>query len=173
MEIADEVYLVRGYDREQGFITAKGNPKKIKGVEDLAGSGVSFINRNPGSGTRILFDLELKKAAKREGIPQDDLKNKITGYEIEAKSHSGVAASVAFGQADAGLAIRTVAHQYGLSFVPRRVEKYDFVIPREKFEKPAVRAFLDVLKSTEFKKELKKTPGLTPTRDMGKIIHTP
>jgi len=173
MEISNKVYLVRGYDREQGFVTAKGNPKKIKGARDLAGSGISFINRNPGSGTRILFDLELKKAAKIEGISQEELKNKITGYEIEAKSHSGVAAAVAFGRADAGLAIRTVAHQYGLSFVPLKEEKYDFVIPREKFEKPAVSAFLRVLKSTEFKKELKKTPGLTPTRDIGKIIHSP
>jgi putative molybdopterin biosynthesis protein len=169
--IADRAYLVRGYDREQGLVTARGNPHGIESIEDLITGGISFINRNPGSGTRILFDLELKKAAR--GVSPTELKNQIPGYEIEAKSHSAIAAAVAHGRADAGLAIRTVAHQYGLGFVPLREEKYDFAIPREKLEKPAVKRFLEALKSREFKKELKKTPGLKPTRETGKIIHKP
>jgi putative molybdopterin biosynthesis protein len=173
MDIVDKTYLIRGYDREQGFVIAKGNPKKIKGIEGLMKGKISFINRNPGSGTRILFDLELKRVAEETGTDLKELKNKISGYEIEAKSHSGVAASVAFGRADAGLAIRTVADQYGLEFIPLRVEKYDFAIPREKLEKPAVKAFINALESPEFKKELKKMPGLTPTNDTGKIIHSP
>jgi putative molybdopterin biosynthesis protein len=173
MGIADKVHLIRGYDREQGFVTAKGNPKGIEGIADLLKGDVSFINRNPGSGTRVLFDLELKKTANEKGVSQKELKNQIPGYEIEAKSHSAIAAAVASGRADAGLAIRTVAHQYGLGFIPLREEKYDFAVPREKLEKPAVKNFLEVLKSDEFKKELKKTPGLTPTDETGKIIHRP
>ena len=173
MDIADKVYLIRGYDREQGFVTAKGNPKGIEGIADLLKGDISFINRNPGSGTRVLFDLELKKVAGGRDVSQKELKNKIPGYEIEAKSHSAIAAAVASGRADAGLAIRTVAHQYGLGFIPLREEKYDFVVPREKLEKPAVKNFLEVLKSNEFKKELKKTPGLTPTDETGKIINRP
>ncbi|MEE9564629.1 MAG: molybdopterin biosynthesis protein, partial [Candidatus Hydrothermarchaeaceae archaeon] len=173
LDIADRAYLVRGYDREQGFVTAKDNPLGIESIEDLIKGRISFINRNPGSGTRILFDLELKRAADKKGISLTELKNQIPGYEIEAKSHSAIAAAVAYGRADTGLAIRTVAHQYGLGFVPLREEKYDFAIPHEKLEKPAVKRFLEVLKSKEFKKELKKTPGLKPTRETGKIIHKP
>jgi putative molybdopterin biosynthesis protein len=173
MDIADRVYLIRGYDREQGFVTAKGNPKGIKGMEDLIIDGISFINRNPGSGTRILFDLELKKVAGIKGIALTELKNQISGYEIEAKSHSAIAAAVACGRADVGLAIRTVAHQYGLEFIPLRKEKYDFVVPREKFEKATVKMFLEVLESDEFKKELGKTPGLISTNETGKIVHHP
>ena len=173
LDIADKVYLVRGYDREQGFVTAKDNPKDIKGIADLVNGSISFINRNPGSGTRVLFDLELKKAAKTKGISFTKLKNQIPGYEIEAKSHSAIAAAVASGRADTGLAIRTVAHQYGLGFIPLREEKYDFAIPYKKLKKPAVKTFLEVLGSKEFKRELKKTPGLTPTNETGKIIHRP
>jgi putative molybdopterin biosynthesis protein len=172
-DIAGKVYLIRGYRREQGFITAKGNPKKIKGIEDIANGEISFINRNPGSGTRILFDLELKRVAEEKGIPIKELENRIDGYGIEAKSHSGVAAAVFFGRADAGLAIRTVAEQYGLLFIPLREEEYDFVIPKKKFEKPAVKAFLEALGSPEFKSELEKMDGLKPTDGMGKIIHSP
>lgn len=171
--IADRVYLVRGYEREQGFVTARENPMGIRGIADIINGDISFINRNPGSGTRVLFDIELKKAAKAGDIPLSDIKKKISGYEIEAKSHSAIAAAVACGRADTGVAIRTVAHQYGLDFVPLCEEKYDFVIPAEKFEKPSVKDFLYALNSTEFKKELKKTPGLTLTSETGKIIHHP
>ncbi|MDI6654914.1 MAG: molybdopterin biosynthesis protein, partial [Candidatus Hydrothermarchaeota archaeon] len=173
MKLAGSAYLVRGYDREQGFVTAKGNPKKIKGIDDLLRSDISFINRNAGSGTRVLLDLELSKLAQKKGTHLKELARKIKGYEIEAKSHSAIAAAVAHGRADVGLAIKTVAGQYELDFIPLREEKYDFAIPKEKIEKPAVKKFLETLRSSQFRKKLEETPGLRPSKETGKIIHSP
>ncbi len=173
LKLAGSAYLIRGYDREQGFVIAKGNPKRIKGIEDLLRRDISFINRNAGSGTRVLLDLELDRLAKKKGVQLKELIKKIKGYEIEAKSHSAVAAAVAYGRADVGLAIKTVAEQYGLDFIPLREEKYDFAIPKEKIEKPAVKKFLETLRSQEFRKKLEETPGLKPSKETGKIIHSP
>lgn len=173
LRIDDRAYLVRGYDREQGFVVAKGNPKGIKGIEDLLREDISIVNRNAGSGTRVLLDLELSKLADRENKPLRELVKRIKGYEIEAKSHSAVAAAVAYGRADVGLAIKTVAEQYELDFIPLKEEKYDFAIPREKFEKKEVQTFIEFLGSEEFKNELKKTPGLKPNPETGKVIYSP
>jgi len=173
MKLAGSVYLVRGYDREQGFVIAKGNPKKIKGIDDLLRSDISFINRNAGSGTRVLLDLELSKLAQKKGTHLKELARKIKGYEIEAKSHSAIAAAVAYGRADVGLAIKTVVEQYELGFVPLREEKYDFAVPKEKIDKPTVKKFLETLRSQEFRKKLEETPGLKPSKETGEVIHSP
>ncbi len=170
--LEDMVYLVRGYFREQGIVVQKGNPRGISGVEDLL-EGVRFINRNPGSGTRVLLDLELGKLAEERGVELRELTARITGYEIEAKSHSAVAAAVAHGRADAGIAIRTVAEQYGLDFIPLREEEYDFAIPREKIEKREVQDFLSALRSSEFRQMLERTPGLKPAPNTGEVLHAP
>ncbi len=170
--LEDRVYLVRGYFREQGIVVQKGNPRGISGVEDLL-EGVRFINRNPGSGTRVLLDLELGKLAEERGVELREVTARITGYEIEAKSHSAVAAAVAHGRADAGIAIRTVAEQYGLDFIPLREEEYDFAIPKEKIEKREVRDFLSALRSSEFRQMLERTPGLKPAPNTGEVLHAP
>ncbi|HIP63241.1 MAG TPA: molybdopterin biosynthesis protein, partial [Archaeoglobus profundus] len=86
-----QAVLVKGYIREQGLIVAKGNPKKIEGIEDLLRSDVTFINRNAGSGTRILLDMYLKKIAEERGLSFDEIKRSIKGYDVEAKSHTAVA----------------------------------------------------------------------------------
>lgn len=173
LKVADKAYLIRGYDREQGFLVSKGNPKKIKGIEDLLRGDVSFINRNPGSGTRVLLDLELSRLAKKKGMSLADLSKSIIGYEIEAKSHSAIAAAVAFGRADVGLAIKTVAEHYGLGFIPLREEKYDFAVPKDKINKPTVKRFLAMLRSEKFAEKLKETPGLKTNDETGRVIHTP
>ena len=170
--LEDRVYLVRGYFREQGIVVQKGNPRGISGVEDLL-EGVRFINRNPGSGTRVLLDLELGKLAEERGVELREVTARITGYEIEAKSHSAVAAAVAHGRADAGIAIRTVAEQYGLDFIPLREEEYDFAIPKEKIEKREVQDFLSALRSSEFRQMLERTPGLKPAPNTGEVLHAP
>ncbi len=170
--LEDRVYLVRGYFREQGIVVQKGNPRGISGVEDLL-EDVRFINRNPGSGTRVLLDLELGKLAEERGVELRELTARITGYEIEAKSHSAVAAAVAHGRADAGIAIRTVAEQYGLDFIPLREEEYDFAIPKEKIEKREVQDFLSALRSSEFRQMLERTPGLKPAPNTGEVLHAP
>ncbi len=173
LKVADKAYLIRGYDREQGFLVSKRNPKKIKGIQDLLRRDVSFINRNPGSGTRVLLDLELSRLAKKKGTSLADLSKSITGYEIEAKSHSAIAAAVAFGRADVGLAIKTVAEHYGLGFIPLREEKYDFAVPEDKINKPAVKRFLAMLRSEKFAEKLKETPGLKTNDETGRVIHSP
>ncbi len=173
LKIASKAYLVRGYDREQGFVIAKGNPRGIRSIRDIVKKDISFINRNAGSGTRVLFDLELKKLAGVLKKSPKDLCQRIDGYEIEAKSHSAIAAAVAFNKADVGLAIKTVAEQYDLDFIPVKEEKYDFAIPKDRIDKPAVKRFIETLKSKGFKDKLKKTPGLKASAKTGEIIHRP
>jgi putative molybdopterin biosynthesis protein len=154
-----DAFLIRGYDREQGLVIQNGNPKEITGIGDLSRDGLSFINRNPGSGTRVLLDLELKKM----GVGKDE----IRGYDIETKSHSAVAAAVAHRKADVGLAIKTVADQYHLDFIPIRNEKYDFAVPTDKIDKISI--FLKILRSERFHTEIEKI-GLHPSEETGEII---
>ncbi len=144
--------LVKGYVREQGLIVAKGNPLHIKSIADLPGK--RFINRTKGSGTRTLLDLELKKLAEERHTTLKALADSIPGYDVEAKTHSAVASAILTGKADAGLGIRTVADQNGLGFIPLRDEEYDFVLQKGRMDKPAVKAFLEVLGSGEFKRDI-------------------
>ena len=171
-EIADKAILVRGYNREQGLVVAKGNPKNIRGMEDILREGISFINRNPGSGTRILLDMHLNQIARKKGVSFERLTSKIDGYRVEAKSHTAVAVAVLHGKADVGLAIHAVADMYGLGFIPVAEEHYDFLIRKERFVKDVVKAFVEVLRSEEFKTALRKrTVGLTPTKETGLVIY--
>jgi putative molybdopterin biosynthesis protein len=150
-DIPDAV-LVKGYVREQGLIVAKSNPLNIKGIGDLPGK--RFINRTKGSGTRTLLDLELKKLAAERHTTLKALADEIPGYDIEAKTHSAVASAILTGKADVGLGIKTVADQNGLDFIPLRDEEYDFAVQKGRMDKPAVKAFLEVLGSGEFKKDI-------------------
>jgi putative molybdopterin biosynthesis protein len=164
--------LVRGYIREQCLLVAKGNPKKIQSLENLVDGDLSFINRNPGSGTRILLDMKLQEIAEKKNIPFEKIKMSIKGYGVEAKSHTAVAVAILQGKADVGLAIRAAAEMYGLDFIPIADEQYDFLVQKNRLSKPSVQAFLEVLKSEEFKKELKdKLPGLSPTNNTGLVIY--
>lgn len=146
--------LVKGYVREQGIIVAKGNPLNIRGIEDLPGKRI--VNRTKGSGTRTLFDMELRKLAAQNGLSMENLVESIKGYDVEAKTHSAVAAAIIAGKADAGLGIKTVAVQNGLGFIPLRDEEYDFVIRKDVMDRPATKAFLEILKSKRFEAELQK-----------------
>lgn len=152
--------LVKGYVREQGLIVAKGNPLRIESVADLPGKRI--VNRTKGSGTRTLFDMELRRVATGRGIPLEKLVEAVRGYDVEAKTHSAVAAAIIAGKADAGLGIKTVAVQNGLDFIPLRAEEYDFVVRKEVLDRPAVRAFLEILRSEAFEAELRKL-GYRPT----------
>jgi putative molybdopterin biosynthesis protein len=169
--LKDKAVLVRGYAREQGFLLPKGNPKGIRGFEDLLNPETSFMNRNRGSGTRMLVDLHLSKIATSKGLTLEEFTKGIQGYTSEAKSHSAVAAAVAHGRADVGVGIRTVAEMYGLDFIKIGDESYDFLLAKDRLEKPAVQSFLDALRSKEFASLLSsKTPGLKPSVSTGSII---
>jgi len=100
-----------------------------------------MVNRNAGSGTRIIIDRLL--AGKRPG-----------GYGTQTKSHNAVTAAVAQGRADWGVAIDTVAKQYGLGFIPLQEEHYDFLVPKARLARPAVRAFCALLDDARVRDEL-------------------
>jgi len=168
--LSNEAVMVKGYVRQQGLVVAKGNPKGLRGIEDLLRSNVTFMNRNRGSGTRILFDLCLKRIADGRKANTEELAARIRGYESEAKSHSAVAMAVLHGKADAGLAIRTVALMHDLEFIPIAEEHYDFIVLRRRLKKEAVKKLLDALKSDEFRTKLQmQAPGLVPSEETGQL----
>jgi putative molybdopterin biosynthesis protein len=168
--VENSTFLFRGYDREQGLIIQRGNPKNIKGFEDLFRKDVTFINRNRGSGTRLLIDKYLAELARSSKTSPSELAAKIHGYTHEAKSHSAVAASIRNKRADVGFGIRSVAGE--LDFIKTDDEHYDFLIPKSHEKKGSVRQFIQLLKSAEFSQALReKAPGLRTNDQTGEIIY--
>jgi putative molybdopterin biosynthesis protein len=151
--------LIKGVGRIQGLILKKGNPKKIVGLEDIV--SCSFVNRQKGSGTRILLDYKLKEL----GID----KEKISGYLRESATHMAVAALVNSDSADAGLGILAAAKAFDLDFVEVAVEEYDFAIPVKFLELPQIKQLIKVLQSQEFKNKLEELGGYTYER-IGEIV---
>lgn len=140
-----EVVLVRGVVRQQGLMVAKGNPKGIKGISSLQGD-VRYVNRQGGSGTRILFDY----LCNREGVPSEQ----IRGYMREEYTHTAVAAQIASGTADAGMGIFSAAQIYNLDFIPIYQEHYDFLVLSSSFDLPQFGQFVNVLQSRIFAERL-------------------
>ena len=147
------VRLVECVGRTQGIMAAKGNPKQIAGIEDLAASGIRYVNRQKGSGTRILMDYLCKKA---------DLDvSSIYGYEREEFTHTSVAAQIASGSADAGMGIYSAAKMYDLAFIPVCTEQYDLLIPDSAWDTTLVQEMLEILRSREFACKLEELGGYT------------
>jgi molybdate-binding protein len=141
--------------RRQGLMVAQGNPKSIVSLHDLARPGLRFVNRQFGSGTRILLDLLLK----RETIDSRG----IAGYETGEFTHSGVASCVVSDLADAGFGVEAGARQFGLDFIPVVTERYFLICARESLETPAVRKICDILQSRPFRAEAACIPGVDAT----------
>ncbi|VVB93965.1 PBP superfamily domain protein [uncultured archaeon] len=156
--------LVKGYLREQGLIVRKDSG--IKKFEDILDARI--INRNTGSGTRVIIDMKLKAIAKQRGISFEELTGKINGYHTETKTHSAVAAAVKLGKADAGVGIRTVAELNGLKFIKIADEEYDFVIPIRLLGTKEIKTFLEVLGGNEFKEKLPS--GLRVYERTGELV---
>ena len=154
--IEDQVEIYGGYIREIGFIVAPGNPKKIKGFEDLLRPDVVFVNRVKGSGIRTFIDLELRKLGVRN--PEKMIK----GYTYQVKTHTAVAAAIAHGRADVGVGVGYAAKLYGLDFIPLAEEHYDLAVRKDRLYKPSVRKILEALKSKEFLERLKSLPYYRP-----------
>ena len=153
--------LVKLVDREQGLIVMPGNPKHIETFEDLCREDVTFINRQRGSGTRVLLDYELKK----RGLSPAG----IRGYRDEEYTHMNVAAAVLSGRADAGLGVRSAAVALGLDFVSVGVEEYDLVIPQRFAQDPRVLALLEVIRSEAFRESVRAMGGYG-VEDSGEIL---
>ena len=155
------VKLVRCVGRQQGMMVAKGNPLNIQKFADIAREGVRYVNRQKGSGTRILTDYLCK---------QEQLDTAaIYGYDREELTHTSVAAQIVSGSADAGMGIYSAAKQYDLDFIPICIEEYDLLIPDHAWDTPQVQQMLQTLKSGEFKEKILALGGYT-VDNPGEII---
>jgi putative molybdopterin biosynthesis protein len=135
--------------RTQGLMLTPGNPKGVRGAADLAQTGLRFVNRNPGSGTRLWLDGELV----RLGI----LPEAIDGYERVVTTHTECARLIASGEADAALGLQASARQYNLHFIPLFEERYDLVLPRE--EESTLAPLLEHIQTAAFRHELSILTG--------------
>ena len=156
----DEVILVRGVGRIQGLMTAPGNPLNINDFSDVL-KGYRYVNRQGGSGTRILFDYLCKK--------YDISPQSVNGWNREEMTHTAVAAQIASGTGDLGLGIFSAAKLYNLDFIPVCTENYDFAVLKSAWELPQTKMFIDILRSEEFEKRLKALGGYT-AENAGEVL---
>jgi putative molybdopterin biosynthesis protein len=158
-----KILLINLVYREQGLLVPKGNPKNIKGFEDLTRDDIVFVNRQSGAGTRLLTDKYLREL----GIRPEDVK----GYEREEYTHMGVASAVLTGVADTGLAILASARALHLDFIPVAKERYDLAIPHEFCETEMIQHLLKIIQGdTEFRDMVTQLGGYDIS-DMGKILY--
>ena len=155
------VKLVRCVGRQQGMMVAKGNPLNIQKFADIAREGVRYVNRQKGSGTRILTDYLCKQEQMNTAA--------IYGYDREELTHTSVAAQIVSGSADAGMGIYSAAKQYDLDFIPICIEQYDLLIPDHAWDTPQVQQMLQTLKSGDFKEKILAMGGYT-VENPGEII---
>ena len=153
---SEPMALIKGVHRIQGILVKKGNPLEISSIDDLAkksaeGEPIRYVNRQRGAGTRVLFDYKLKEA----GIDPAD----INGYDREMATHMAVAAAVASDGADAGMGILSAAKAMDLDFIEVAPEEYDFAMPARHLELPHVKAFIEILRSEDFRNRLKELGG--------------
>ncbi|MBM4270797.1 MAG: helix-turn-helix domain-containing protein [Deltaproteobacteria bacterium] len=155
--------VVNLFYRELGFVMAPDNPRHVCGFEDLVKEGVKFINRQKGSGTRVLLDYHLGQL----GLSPDD----INGYDKEVYTHLQVGLSILSAEADVGIATAAVSKLLGLSFVPITRESFDMVLDQKTFFEKGIQVLIDVLTSNEFRRNVQKL-GNYDFRDSGRIIHS-
>lgn len=158
------VTLIHLVYRWQGLMVAPGNAKGIHGIRDLARPDVSFVNRQAGSGTRILLDYELEKA----GIAPE----KVAGYRNEEYTHMNVAVAVASASADTGLGILASAKALGLDFIPLTRERYDLVIPTSYLKDPRIELLLEIVRDDDFRSKVREMGGYE-VEESGKVIPIP
>ena len=148
--------------RTQGFYVKKGNPKQIRGWEDLRREDISILNRRCASSARILMDVQLKNL----GVAASSVK----GYDRIMKSHLTVAAAIADGEADLALGTERVSRQIdGIDFIPLMEERFDLVIRKDALNSPPVQRMLAILRSEPFRKEVAAFSG-NDYRDLGKVL---
>ncbi len=156
-----EIVLVNLAHRVQGLIIQKGNPRGVESLADLPRDGVRFVNRQRGSGTRVLLDYKLGEL----GIAPED----IEGYDREEFTHLAVAADVAGGSCDVGLGVLAAAKALGLDFVPLLTERYDLAIPRGYYESPLLAPLLERIRDDGFQEEVAALGGYDVS-EMGAVV---
>ncbi len=155
------VVLVNLVHRVQGFIIPKGNPASIESLNDLAREDIVFVNRQRGSGTRVLLDYKLVAA----GIDTQQ----VAGYEREEYTHLAVAAAVAGGRADVGLGILSAARAIGMDFIPLFNERYDLAIPEDIYDSELLAPMLQLIQSSDFRVKVEELGGYDAGQ-MGEVI---
>ena len=143
------------------MFVAQGNPKAIRNLYDLARNDLRFVNREAGSGTRMLLELMLNG----QGIPH----KQINGFENTEFTHSAVAAFIASGMADVGFGVQTAAQRFGLDFIPLVRERYFFALPSASLAEPLVQAVVEILQSPALQQAVNQLAGYDAT-DTGKIL---
>ena len=154
-----DVEIVTLAHRTQGLMVAEGNPKGVKELSDLVNPGVRFVNRNPGSGTRLWLDTNLH----RQNIPSE----RVNGYQKIVKTHTEAAALIQTGKADAAIGLQAAAYQHRLDFIPLFEERYDLVLPRA--QEKSLSPLLDYIQTTAFRKSLISLSGYNPAHS-GELI---
>ncbi|WP_233434893.1 substrate-binding domain-containing protein [Mesobacillus jeotgali] len=160
--VHEPISVMRLASREQGLIVAKGNPKNITGVKDLARSDVTIINRQKGAGTRFLLDSFLASEKLEPAA--------VKGYENEEWTHLGAGAHISRGTADAAFGIRCAASQLGLDFIPLTKEQFDLVFRWTPGNKEALQHLTDLIQLTNFKDSIADLDGYD-AEEFGKIIY--
>jgi len=146
---------------EAGLVVAAGNPRRIRGVRDLARSDVAFARRQDGAAAQDLVERLLR----RDGIRPE----RVARHGLVAGGHAEVARLVALGAADVGIALATVARAHGLDFLPLAEERFDLVVAKELSSDPRVVRLLETIASRTFRRELESLGGHV-ARDAGKLI---
>jgi putative molybdopterin biosynthesis protein len=160
--LPSDTVVVELFYRELGMLVAAGNPKSIKSLRDLARPKLRIINRQPGSGTRIYLDQELSRF-RLNG-------KKISGYDSIVSTHLEVGLRVLGGAADAGLATLTTAQLLGLDFIPFIRERFDLLVPKDRFFTRGIQALLGIVGSREFRERVDSLGGYDVT-ESGRIIN--
>lgn len=155
------VKLIRCVGRQQGLMVQTGNPLGIRGFSDIARPNLRYVNRQKGSGTRILTDYLCK-------TEQVDA-SQVYGYDREELTHTSVAAQIACGSADAGMGIYSAAKLYNLDFIPICIEEYDLIVPDHAWDTPVVKQLLATLRSDAFREKILAMGGYT-IENPGEII---
>jgi molybdate transport repressor ModE-like protein len=147
------IHLTR---RKQGLFVPKGNPKRIAGLTDLSRDDIRFVNRQPGSGTRLLLDLMLRRI--------DIDPERINGYASTELTHSAIAAFIASGKADVGFGVEPAAAYFGLDFIPVVDEDYYFACERAMLDARPLASIAELLRSPGFKATVDQLDGYDPQR---------
>jgi putative molybdopterin biosynthesis protein len=158
--LPSDTVVVELFYRELGMLVAAGNPKSIKSLRDLARPKLRIINRQPGSGTRIYLDQELSRF-RLNG-------KKISGYDSIVSTHLEVGLRVLGGAADVGLATLTTAQLLGLDFIPFIRERFDLLVPKDRFFTRGIHALIGIVGSREFRERVDSLGGYDVT-ESGRI----
>ena len=155
--------VVNLFRRDLGFVVAPKNPLRIRGFEDLAKKEVKLINRQKGSGTRVLLDHHLKRLRIST--------SNISGYEREVYTHFEVGLSILSKEADVGIATVAVSKLLGLPFIPITQECFDMILDQSTFFEKGIQAFIEILNSQEFRNRVERL-GNYDFKNSGKILYS-